>query len=114
MRAAGSFSGYWLTMLHGAGGAGKTRLAIEVASQVNDEFSDGVWYVDLAPISNPALVLGDRRPHAGLAREPGRSTMDLLVEFSELKTVLLVLDNCEHLLDESGAIVVELLVGCCG
>ena len=106
------FLGDRLTTLTGAGGAGKTRLAIEVASQVNDEFSDGVWYVDLAPISNPALVSVTVARTLGLPDQPGRSTMDLLVGFFGTKTVLLVLDNCEHLLDESGAIVVELLAAC--
>ena len=60
-------AGNRLVTLTGAGGAGKTRLAVEVTSQLITEFSDGVWYVDLAPITNPA-VAADRRAHAGPAR----------------------------------------------
>jgi predicted ATPase/class 3 adenylate cyclase/DNA-binding CsgD family transcriptional regulator len=101
-----------LTTLTGAGGAGKTRLAVEVASRLSAEFCDGIWYVDLAPITNPALASVTVARTLGLPDQPGRSTMDLLVGFFGTKTVLLVLDNCEHLLDACGAIVIELLAAC--
>ncbi|OBJ84649.1 transcriptional regulator [Mycobacterium gordonae] len=101
-----------LVTLTGAGGAGKTRLALEVAAQLTGEFSDGVWYVDLAPITNPAVAPVTVVRTLGLPDEPGRSTMDTLVRFIGPKTMLLVLDNCEHLLDACGVLVFELLKGC--
>jgi predicted ATPase/class 3 adenylate cyclase/DNA-binding CsgD family transcriptional regulator len=101
-----------LVTLTGAGGAGKTRLAIEVAAQHGNEFGDGVWYVDLAPITNSAAAPVTVARTLGLPDQPGRSTMDLLVRFFGEKTILLLLDNCEHLLDACGTLVVELLAAC--
>jgi hypothetical protein len=105
-------TGNRLVTLTGAGGAGKTRLAVEVTSELSSEFSDGVWYVDLAPITNPALASVTVARTLGLPDQPGRSIMDVLVRFLGDKKVLLVLDNCEHLLDACGALVVELLGAC--
>ena len=65
-----------LVTLTGAGGAGKTRLAVQVAAQLADEFSDGAWYVDLAPITDPELVSVTVARALGLPDQPGRSTMD--------------------------------------
>ena len=62
-----------LVTLTGAGGAGKTRLAIEIAGQLVDEFGDGVWYVDLAPITHPDLVAA----HDGASAGPARPTRAL-------------------------------------
>ena len=101
-----------LITLTGAGGAGKTRLAVEVAAQLTTEFGDGVWYVDLAPITNPVVVPVTVARTLGLPDQPGRSTMDTVVRFIGEKTIVLLLDNCEHLLDACGAIVVELLAAC--
>ncbi len=67
--------------LTGAGGVGKTRLAIQVAAQLAGEFSDGVWYVDLAPITDPELVAVTVARALGLPDQPGRSTMDTLLRF---------------------------------
>jgi predicted ATPase/class 3 adenylate cyclase len=89
-----------LLTVAGPGGAGKTRLAIQVAQNVLGSFSDGVWFIDLAPLSNTALlslhvinVLGMREE---ASRAPDRTLMDILKN----KTMLLILDNCEHLLPE--------------
>ena len=101
-----------LVTLTGAGGAGKTRLAEEVGSQLGAEFSDGTWYVDLAPITNPALTSVTVARTLGLPDQAGLSTMDLLVRFVGEKNLLLLLDNCEHLLDACGTLVVELLQSC--
>jgi predicted ATPase len=98
--------------LTGAGGAGKTRLAVEVAAQLTSEFSDGIWYVDLAPITNPAVAPVTVARTVGLPDQPGRSTMDLVVRFVGEKTMLLLLDNCEHLLDACASLIVELLAAC--
>ena len=95
--------------LTGAGGVGKTRLAIQAAGQTAGEFGDGVWYVDLAPINDPALVPVTVARALGLPDQPGRSTMDTLLRFVRDRQMLVVLDNCEHLLDASAELVVALL-----
>lgn len=101
-----------LVTLTGAGGVGKTRLAVEVSSLLGAEFADGIWYVDLAPITNAAVAPLTVARTLGLPDQPGRSTMELLVRFVGEKAMLLVLDNCEHLLDACGDMVVELLGSC--
>jgi predicted ATPase len=95
--------------LTGAGGVGKTRLAIQVAAQLAGEFSDGVWYVDLAPLTDPDLVPVAVARALGLPDQPGRSTMDTLLRFVRDRQMLVVLDNCEHLLDASAEVVVAVL-----
>src|SRR3984957_10496579 len=98
-----------LVTLTGAGGAGKTRLAIQIAGQLSGEFGDGVWYVDLAPITDPQLVPVTVARALGLPDQPGRSTMDTLTRFLADRQMLVVLDNCEHLLDASATLVNTLL-----
>jgi predicted ATPase/class 3 adenylate cyclase/DNA-binding CsgD family transcriptional regulator len=100
--------------LTGAGGVGKTRLAIQVAAAMAPEFSDGVWYVDLAPITDPELVPVTVARALGLPDQPGRSTMDTLTRFLADRQMLVVLDNCEHLLDASAALVNALLGAAAG
>src|ERR1700722_18155020 len=97
-------SGNRLVTLTGAGGAGKTRLAIQIAAQMAGEFGDGVWSVDLAPITDPELVPVTVARALGLPDQPGRSTMDTLTRFVADRQMLVVLDNCEHLLDASAAL----------
>jgi predicted ATPase/class 3 adenylate cyclase/DNA-binding CsgD family transcriptional regulator len=97
--------------LTGAGGVGKTRLAIQVAAAMAGEFSDGVWYVDLAPITDPELVAVTVARALGLPDQPGRSTIDTLLRFIRDRQMLVVLDNCEHLLDASAELVVAVLSG---
>ena len=101
-----------LVTLTGAGGAGKTRLAIEVAGQMMDEFGDGVWYVDLAPITHPDLVPVTVARAFGLPDQPGSSAVDTLVRFIGDRPMLLVLDNCEHLADACAAMAAALLGAC--
>ena len=103
-----------LLTLTGAGGAGKTRLAIQLAAQLSGEFSDGVWYVDLAPITDPEVVPITVARALGLPDQPGRSTMDTLTRFVADHQMLIVLDNCEHLLDASAALVNALLAAAAG
>src|ERR1700732_1721570 len=92
--------------LTGAGGVGKTRLAIQVAAAMAGEFGDGVWYVDLPPITDPELVAVTVARALGLPDQPGRSTMDTLLRFVRDRQLLVGLDNCEHLLDASAGLVV--------
>jgi predicted ATPase/class 3 adenylate cyclase len=103
-----------LVTLTGAGGVGKTRLAVQVANQLADEYADGVWYVDLAPITDPDLVPVTVARALGLPDQPGRSTTDTLLRFVRDRQMLVVLDNCEHLLDASAALVVAVLGGAPG
>jgi predicted ATPase len=101
-----------LVTLTGAGGVGKTRLAVQVAAQLAGEFGDAVWLVDLAPITDPDLVAVAVIRALRLPDHPGRSTMDTLLRVVGDRRMLLVLDNCEHLLDACAALVVALLGGC--
>jgi predicted ATPase/class 3 adenylate cyclase/DNA-binding CsgD family transcriptional regulator len=101
-----------LVTLTGAGGAGKTRLAIEVAGQMTSDFSDGIWYADLAPITHPVVVPIAVARAFGLPDQPGRSITDTLHSFVRDRQLLLVLDNCEHLLEASAALVGDMLAAC--
>ncbi|MBV9321695.1 MAG: LuxR family transcriptional regulator [Mycobacterium sp.] len=98
-----------LVTLTGAGGVGKTRLAVQIASLLAGEFVDAAWYVDLAPITDPDVVPIAVARALELPDQPGRSTMDTLVRFVADRQMLVVLDNCEHLLDASAAVVAALL-----
>ena len=104
-----ALAGNRLVTLTGAGGSGKTRLAVHVAAEMAAEFNDGVWYVDLAPITNPDVVPVTAARALGLPDQPGRSTMDTLLRFVRDHRLLVVLDNCEHLLDASATLVTSLL-----
>jgi predicted ATPase/class 3 adenylate cyclase/DNA-binding CsgD family transcriptional regulator len=101
-----------LVTLTGAGGAGKTRLAIEVASRTTSEVPDGVWYADLAPITHPEVVPVTVARALCLPDQPGRSITDTLLRFIRDRHMLLVLDNCEHLLEASAELVTAMLATC--
>lgn len=101
----------WVTLTC-VGGVGKTRLATQVASAVADGYPDGVWYVNLAPITDPALVPIAAARVLGLPDQPGRSTVDTIVRRIGDRRMLVVLDNCEHLLDGCAALIVALLGAC--
>ena len=105
-------AGNRLVTLTGAGGSGKTRLALQVASDTAGEFNDGVWLVDLAPITDPDVVPVAAARALGLPDQPGHSTMATLTRFIGDRHMLVVLDNCEHLLDASTALIVALLGAC--
>ncbi len=86
-----------LTLL-GMGGLGKTRLSLQVAADVMHEYPDGVWFVDLAPIRDPALVESEAAQVLGVREEPDRPLLQALCTFLKTRRVLLILDNCEHLI----------------
>jgi DNA-binding winged helix-turn-helix (wHTH) protein len=88
-----------LVTLTGAGGAGKTRLAIEVASRLTDAFPDGVWLVELAALSDPRLVPQAVAQALEVKDQPARPVIETLSEYLGSKKLLLVLDNVEHLLE---------------
>jgi len=88
-----------LVTLTGAGGAGKTRLAIEVASRLTDAFADGVWLVELAALSDPRLVPQAVAQALEVKEQPTRPVIETLGDYLASKKLLLVLDNAEHLLE---------------
>ena len=87
-----------LTLI-GPGGTGKTRLSIRVASALLDRFPDGVWLVELAPVLDPLLVSRATAMTMGLRDEPQRPVIDMLCDYLRDKKMLIILDNCEHLVD---------------
>jgi predicted ATPase/class 3 adenylate cyclase len=93
-----------LVTLTGAGGVGKTRLALQVAGHVAARFSDGAWLCDLAPVRDPAAVDDAVAAVFAVTAPAGLSTSEALVEFLGGKQLLLVLDNCEHLLEGAAAL----------
>src|SRR5882672_7793134 len=98
-----------LVTLTGAGGAGKTRLAIEVASRLIDAFPDGVWLVELAALSDPGLVPQAVAQALEVKEQPARPVMETLCDYLSSKKLLLVLDNVEHLLEACVHLVDEIV-----
>ncbi len=96
----------------GPGGVGKTRLALRVARDVEDDYPDGLWFVDLVPVTDPALVAPALALTLGLSESQGHSLEDVLIGWLAPRTSLLVLDNCEHLLDGVGVLLERLLAAC--
>ncbi len=86
-----------LLTLTGAGGSGKTRLALQVAADVFDQYPDGAWLVELATLSDPTLVPNAVASSLNVPEQRGRPFTETLVDFLHSKSLLLVLDNCEHL-----------------
>src|ERR1700727_2572356 len=103
-----------LVTLTGAGGVGKTRLAIKIADQLAHDFSGGAWYVDLAPITDAELVPTTAARAFRLPDQPGRSTMDTLTRFIADHQMLVILEKCEHLPDARAAWTAALLMACPG
>jgi predicted ATPase/class 3 adenylate cyclase len=87
-----------LVTLLGMGGLGKTRLSLQAAAALMHEFPDGVWFLDLSPLTDPALVLSEAAQTIGVREEPGRSLLESLCAHLKSRRVLLVIDNCEHLI----------------
>ncbi|HET9927212.1 MAG TPA: BTAD domain-containing putative transcriptional regulator, partial [Rubrobacter sp.] len=101
-----------LLTLTGAGGAGKTRLALEVARDLLGAYPEGVWLVELAPLSDPALTRQAVAAALGVREQPGRPLTDTLTDHLRRKDLLLVLDNCEHLVDAAAHLAADLLESC--
>jgi predicted ATPase/class 3 adenylate cyclase len=101
-----------LLTLTGSGGCGKTRLALQVAADLLEEFPEGVWLVELAPLADPGLVPQAVASVLGLREEPGRSLTATLTDALRARSLLLVLDNCEHLLSACAQLVESLLHAC--
>ena len=101
-----------LLTLTGSGGCGKTRLALAVAREVVGSFEDGVWLVDLAPLADPSLVPQALASTLGAREQPARSLSETLWDYLGSKKVLVVLDNCEHLIETCAELVEALLRSC--
>ncbi len=101
-----------LLTLTGAGGAGKTRLTLQAGADLLDGFADGVWLVELAPLADPALVPQAVASALGVREEPGRTLVQTLTDYLQPKELLLLLDNCEHLLDACAHLIQSLLRHC--
>jgi predicted ATPase/class 3 adenylate cyclase len=98
--------------LTGPGGVGKTRLALQAAAQVAPRVGDGAWLAELAPVRDPAGVDDAVAAVFSVTTRAGQGTRDALVEFLRAKELLLVLDNCEHLLEGAAAVAGELARSC--
>jgi class 3 adenylate cyclase len=98
--------------LTGAGGVGKTRLALQAAGQVAERFGDGAWLCELAPVRDPGLVDDAVAAAFSIAAQADQTIREALVEFLRNKELLLVLDNCEHVLAEAAALAGVLARSC--
>ena len=98
-----------LVTLTGVGGVGKTRLATEVAGRLVDEFPDGVWFFELAAVSDPAAVPDAVAAVLGITQQPGKTVAESVAEALEGRVRLLVFDNCEHLLDAAADLMEAIL-----
>src|SRR5215216_2897748 len=107
-----TLSTHRLVTLTGSGGAGKSRLSLQVGMECLPEFPDGVWLVELAPVTDPALVLQTLLSTFNLREDRHRRLLDVLIDFLRAKTLLLILDNCEHLIEACAQISDSLLQGC--
>ena len=101
-----------LLTLCGPGGAGKTRLALAVAQELVEEFEDGVWWVELAPLSDPGLVVRSVAATLGVPELQNTSSTEDLVEHLGPREALLILDNCEHLVEACAELADTLLRTC--
>ncbi|HEX6033473.1 MAG TPA: tetratricopeptide repeat protein, partial [Anaerolineales bacterium] len=101
-----------LVTLTGSGGAGKSRLSLQAGMECLHEFPEGVWLVELAPVTDPALVPGTLLSTFSLREDRHRSVLDVLIDYLRGKTLLLLLDNCEHLIEACAQISDSLLQAC--
>jgi predicted ATPase/DNA-binding XRE family transcriptional regulator len=101
-----------LLTLTGPGGAGKTRLALQVATGVADQFPDGAWLVELAPLAELELVPQAVATVLGVREMPGRPVVETLLDHLRPKRLLLILDNCEHLIQACAELTDKVLRGC--
>ncbi len=98
-----------LLTLIGAGGCGKTRLALRVGAELAEEFPDGAWFIELAPHTDPALVPTVVADTLGIHEQAGRTHLELVIDYLRRKQLLLALDNCEHLLDACARLAADVL-----
>jgi predicted ATPase len=98
-----------LVMLTGVGGVGKTRLALEVAAHLGDEFPDGVWVFELAAVTDPSAIPDAVAAVLGITQQPGKTVSESVAAALEGRVRLLVFDNCEHVLDAAADLIEAIL-----
>ena len=101
-----------LLTLIGPGGTGKTRLALQASAEVLENYPAGVWWVELAPLADPSLIVPRVAAALGVREQQGRPLFDSLIDYLRAKILLLILDNCEHLVEASARLVTDLLSSC--
>jgi predicted ATPase/class 3 adenylate cyclase len=110
----GLLGGARLVTLTGAGGVGKTRLALRLGAELLDGSSDGAWFVDLAPVLDSALVAATVAGVLGVSERAGQSVRQTLVERLAERELLVVLDNCEHVVESAAALAAAIIARCPG
>jgi len=98
-----------LVTLTGSGGTGKTRLSLQVAADLLDRFDHGVWFIELAPLADPDLIPQTILSAIGISEQPNKTPLEILKEYLHEKKSLIVLDNCEHLIEASAKVANALL-----
>ena len=101
-----------LVTLLGPGGAGKTRCAVQAGAELLDGWVDGVWLAELANIADPSLVASVIAQVLNVQETPSRTVIDSLIPFLKRKKLLLIVDNCEHVMDEARSVVSAILQAC--
>ena len=100
-----------LVTVIGTGGTGKTRLMLQASAELVGEHADGVWLVELAPISDPDLIVQAVARGLGIREDPGRPLIDTVIDFLRTKSMLVLLDNCEHLIGTCAELAEQVLAG---
>jgi predicted ATPase/class 3 adenylate cyclase len=98
-----------LVTLTGVGGVGKTRLAIQAAAESIERFPDGAWFIELAPVTDPGMITREAAEAIGVHEEAERPLLEVLLEHLADKEMLVVLDNCEHVIDDAAGFAERVL-----
>jgi non-specific serine/threonine protein kinase len=101
-----------LVTLTGAGGSGKTRLSLKVASELSGKYKYGIWFVELAAVLDPTFIPQFVASALNIEEQSGRALTDMLVDYLSTRQILLVLDNCEHIIAACAHFVENLLQNC--
>ena len=101
-----------LLTLIGPGGTGKTRLSLQLAAELLPSFTDGVWIAELAPLTDPALIIRTIGSIFGLREQSWMSLSELVIDYLRAKNILLVVDNCEHMVEACAQLVDQFLHAC--
>src|SRR5262249_28354871 len=107
-----ALEGARLVTLTGVGGVGKTRLAIQVAAELLPHYRDGAWLIELGPLNTPDGIPDVLATTLSVQPRQGMSTIDSVIEALRSKAVLLVLDNCEHVIGAAARIVERIVRAC--